>query len=139
MFNTYDTETRKTSVIYDENELATAVTDTIQYYKEMYKKVKEENKKLTDDAYVVVYKKVQDEIQSLHQRLRLSYGEFSSQKEKDRYKQFEQKHMHNRLESKANGGRAPYLIPTGTGIGVILKVVCPICGESEDITDTEVW
>lgn len=139
MFNTYDIETHKASVVYDENELATAVTDTIQYYKEMYKKVKEENKKLTDDAYAVVYKKVQDEIQSLHQQLRLSYGKFSSQKEKDRYKQFEQKHMHNRLESKANGGRAPYLIPTGTGIGTILKVVCPICGESEDITDTEVW
>ena len=47
--------------------------------------------------------------------------------------------MHNRAESKANGGRRPYLIPTGTGVGVILKVVCPICGESEDITDTEVW
>lgn len=139
MFNVYDTETLKSSVIYDENELSTAIIDTIQYYKERYNKVKEENKKLTDNAYLTVYEQVREEMDSLREQLQLSYGSFSSQKEKDRYKQFEQKHMHNRLESKANGGRAPYLIPNGTGIGTILKVVCPICGASEDITDTEAW
>ena len=132
-------ETSRSSVIYDENELSTAVMDTIQYYKEQYKRVKEENKKLTDNAYLTVYEQVREEMGSLRKQLQLSYGSFSSQKEKDRYEQFEQKHMHDRLESKANGGRAPYLIPTGTGIGTVLKVVCPICGESEDITDTEAW
>lgn len=139
MFNVYDTETLKSSVIYDEKELSTAIIDTIQYYKARYEKVKEENKKLTDNAYLTVYEQVREEMESLREQLQLSYGSFSSQKEKDRYRQFEQKHMHNRLESKANGGRAPYLIPNGTGIGTILKVVCPICGESEDITDTEAW
>lgn len=139
MFRTYDTETLKSSVVYSENELSTAVIDTIHYYKEQYHRVEEENKKLKDNAYEFVYEQLRNEMDSLREQLRLSYGSFSSQKEKDRYLQFEQRHMHMRAESKANGGRRPYLIPTGTGIGVILKVVCPICGESEDITDTEVW
>lgn len=139
MFRTYDTETLKSSVVYSENELSTAVIDTIHYYKEQYHRVEEENKKLKDNAYEFVYEQLRNEMDSLREQLRLSYGSFSSQKEKDRYLQFEQRHMHMRAESKADGGRAPYLIPTGTGIGTVLKVVCPICGESEDITDTEVW
>lgn len=139
MVYAYDTETKQSSVVYEANELATAVTDTIRYYREQYQRIAEENRKLKDDAYEFVYEQFQNEINSLREQLRLSYGSFSSQKEKDRYLQFEKRHMHMRAESKAEGGRAPYLIPTATGIGVILKVVCPICGESEDITDTEVW
>jgi hypothetical protein len=139
MFYACDTETKQSSVVYDADELATAVTDTIHYYKEQYQRIAKENRKLKDNAYAVVYEQFQNEMDSLREQLRLSYGSFSSQKEKDRYIQFEKRHMHNRTESKANGGRAPYLIPTGAGIGTILKVVCPICGESEDITDTEVW
>lgn len=139
MFYTYDTETKQYSVVYDANELATAVTDTIHYYKEQYERVAEENRKLKDNAYELVYEQLRNEMDSLREQLRLSYGSFSSQKEKDRYLQFEKKHMHMRAESKAEGGRVPYLIPTATGIGTVLKVVCPICGESEDITDTEVW
>lgn len=139
MVYTYDTETKQSFVVYEANELATAVTDTIRYYREQYQRIAEENRKLKDDAYEFVYKQFRNEMDNLREQLRLSYGSFSSQKEKDRYLQFEKRHMHDRAESKANGGRRPYLIPTGTGIGVILKVVCPICGESEDITDTEVW
>lgn len=139
MVYTYDTETKQSFVVYEANELATAVTDTIRYYREQYQRIAEENRKLKDDAYEFVYKQFQNKMDNLREQLRLSYGSFSSQKEKDRYLQFEKRHMHDRAESKANGGRRPYLIPTGTGIGVILKVVCPICGESEDITDTEVW
>lgn len=139
MIYTYDTETKQSSVVYEADELATAVTDTIRYYREQYQRIAEENRKLKDDAYEFVYKQFQNEMDNLREQLRLSYGSFSSQKEKDRYLQFEKRHMHMRAESKAEGGRMPYLIPTATGIGIILKVVCPICGESEDITDTEVW
>lgn len=28
---------------------------------------------------------------------------------------------------------------TGTGLGTIIKVTCPLCGETEDITDTSSW
>ena len=30
-------------------------------------------------------------------------------------------------------------LTTGTGIGTMLNVVYPICGESKNITDTSVW
>ncbi len=139
MFNVYDTDTDRFSKIYDEEELVAAVKDSINYYEtaaKRYKKLYEEWKK---NGMELANTELIDQIQALTEQLHLSYGFFSSQKEKDRYNLFVLKHMHNRLESKANGGKAPYLIPTGTGVGTILKVICPICGESEDITDTEVW
>lgn len=138
-FNTIDTETMKVSKIYDEKELSQLVFDSIQYYREQADHWKR--------MYLLWHKRGQeqannelkDQIHSLQERLTLSYGEFSSEKEKLAYEQFEKEHMHDRLISKYNGGRAPYLVPTGTGLGVLLKVVCPICGESKDITDVGAW
>lgn len=78
-------------------------------------------------------------ITSLQERLALSYGEFASQKEKEAYDNFNKKHMHERLLFKYNNGRIPYIIPTHVGIDTVLTVVCPICGETENITDTEAW
>lgn len=125
--------------IYDEKELSNAVFDTIKWYKDRNKEIAERNQKLHDDAEVIVRHEYEAEIARLKQRLSMSYGQFSSQKEKDAYNDFTQRHMHERLTMKIQSGKAPYLIPTGTGIGTRLKVVCPICGESEDITDSEVW
>ena len=85
MVYTYDTETKQSSIVYEANELATAVTDTIHYYREQYQRIAEENRKLKDDAYEFVYEQFQNEMNSLREQLRLSYGSFSSQKEKDRY------------------------------------------------------
>lgn len=127
------------ATVYEHNELTKMISDTIQYYEETQKRLIEKNRHLTEAAEQVVRKDYEEQINNLNERIRLSYGEFASQKEKEAYNQFEKRHMHNRLTSKYNGGRAPYLIPTGTGLGTILKVVCPICGESEDITDTEAW
>ena len=138
-FNTIDTETMKVSKIYDEKELSQLVFDSIQYYREqadhwkrMYLLWRKHGQEQANDE-------LKNEIQSLHERLNMSYGEFSSQKEKDAYKDFERRHMHERLTMKIQGGKCPYLIPTGTGIGTHLEVVCPICGEKENITDTSVW
>lgn len=128
-----------TEKIYDEKELADAVTATIHYYKTENAKLKEKNKQLHDAAEQVVRREYEKHINDLEKQLNLSYGEFSSEKEKQAYEDFTQEHMHDRLTSRYNGGRAPYLIPTGTGIGTVLKVVCPICGESKDITDTKIW
>lgn len=139
MFNVYDTDSREFTEIYTAEELRDKVFNTIQYYKERLEEVEKKNKKLTDDAYAIVYEQLQNEIKNLQERLEFSYGFFSSQKELDAYNDFTKRHIHNRLASKYNSGRAPYLIPTTTGIGTILRVVCPICGESEDITDMEVW
>ena len=138
-FHTLDTETKQYKTIYDAIELAQAVTDTIQYYQQQNQQLIEKNTKLHDDAVEIVRNEFIDKIQYLEEERKMSYGHFSSQKEKDAYHDFEKRHMHDRMTSRANGGKCPYIIPTGAGIGTILKVVCPICGEQEDITDIEVW
>ena len=120
-------------------ELTDLVHNTVKYYEEKVEKLIEKNKQLYAAAESIIRKDYEKQINSLKEQLSLSYGEFASQKEKDAYDEFEKEHMHDRLSSRYNGGRAPYLIPTGTGIGTILKVVCPICGESKDITDNSVW
>lgn len=120
-------------------ELTDLVYSTVKYYEEKVKELAEKNKQLYEDAESIVRENYEKRINNLKEQLSLSYGEFASQKEKEAYNEFEKEHMHDRLSSKYNGGRAPYLIPTGTGVGTNLKVVCPICGESKDITDTSVW
>lgn len=125
--------------IYNAKETADHIFDTITYYEESNKYLRERNKELHDNAETIVRKEYEEKIAQLEKKLQLSYGSFSSQKEKDAYNDFEQRHIHERLTMKSQSGKAPYLIPTGTGIGTHLEVVCPICGEKEDITDTEVW
>ena len=139
MFNFYDTDSQEFTEVYTAEELRDKVFDTIKYYEQKSEALHKTNQRLIDDAKAIVERGYKKEIEALKERLRLSYGEFASQKELDAYNDFTNRHMHDRLTSKYNGGRAPYLIPTGTGVGTNLKVVCPICGESEDITDTEVW
>ena len=125
--------------VYSKEELSTAITNTIEYYQHTIDALRKTNQRLIDDADAIVEECYKKDIEMLKERLSLSYGEFASQKEKEAYDKFEEEHMHDRLTSRYNGGRAPYLIPTGTGVGTNLKVVCPICGESKDITDTEAW
>lgn len=125
--------------IYNKEELTTMVHDTIEYYEEANKHIKEVNKKLKENAERIVHTEYEQRIAQLEEKLRFSYGEFATQKEKDAYDDFERRHMHMRAIMKAQGGKCPYIIPTGTGIGTNLKVVCPICGAMEDITDLEAW
>lgn len=43
---------------------------------------------------------------------------------------------------KHGGGKAlnTYIYTlTGTGIGTVISIKCPVCGEEEDITDIESW
>lgn len=125
--------------IYNEDELATKVETTVRYYRTRCEELEEELKDWRKNAATKANKELIDKIQYLEDRLSRSYGEFASEKELKAYNDFENRHIHDRLTSRYNGGRAPYLIPTGTGIGTILHVKCPICGEEEDITDNSVW
>ena len=125
--------------VYSSTELTELVHNTVKYYEKRVEELEEKNRQLYADAESIVKKDYEKQINNLQERLSLSYGEFASQKEKEAYDRFEEEHMHDRLSSRYNGGRAPYLIPTGTGVGTNLKVVCPICGESKNITDTSVW
>ena len=127
------------TTIYSSAELTELVHNTVKYYEEKVEELKKKNKQLYEDAESIVRKDYEKQINNLKEQLNLSYGKFSSQKELEAYHDFEKRHMHDRLTSRYNGGRAPYLIPTGNGIGTVLKVVCPICNESEDITDIGAW
>ena len=138
-FYSYDTASDRTAMVYSKEELSTAIIDTIEYYQNKLEVLHKTNQRLIDDAKAIVEEDYKKKIEALEERLRLSYGEFASQKELDAYNDFTNRHMHDRLASKYNGGRAPYLIPTAVGVGTHLKVVCPICGKFEDITDTEAW
>lgn len=125
--------------LYEPEEIAATVKNTINYYKERAEELEKENKEWRERALEKANQELIDEIQALQEQLSLSYLSFASPKEKDAYNDFEQHHMHNRIESKHNSGRAPYIIPYHTGFSTILKVKCPICDEVKDITDTEVW
>ena len=125
--------------IYNSKEIQQIVTDTIDYYETKTEQYKEENAQLHARAEEIVKHEYENKIIQLTNMLNMSYGHFSSDKEKEAYKKFTEEHIHDRLTSKFNSGRAPYLIPTCNGIGTTLEVVCPICGEKKDITDIEVW
>lgn len=45
---------------------------------------------------------------------------------------------HHPIPTKAGGNSYLYRL-SGTGIGTIIEITCPECGETKDITDTESW
>ena len=64
-----------------------------------------------------------------------------SPKEYEAKKAFIRKHYEEcavPLNSKIAGSTYIYEL-TGTGIGTCIKITCPICGQSEDITDIDSW
>jgi rubrerythrin len=124
---------------YSAEELAHLVQDTIDWRDWEIEGLREECKRLKEDAKKIVSQEYEKQIASLEKRLQLSYGEFNSQRELDAYNKFVNEHLIEREEHKCNGGRVPYIIPNHTGIGTIFKVKCPICGEEKDITDSEAW
>lgn len=85
-----------------------------------------------------------DEIQELkeannfimkHSLLQMTDKELAAEKA------FREKHYKKCAEkyhSKAKGNTYIYEL-TGTGIGTIIKITCPLCGETKDITDEESW
>lgn len=139
MFDYFDTDTHDFVEVYTPDELRKMVFNSMRYYERMNEELRKTNQRLIKNAQAVVENDFKKEIEALEERLRLSYGQFSSQKELDAYNDFTNRHMHDRLTSKYNGGREPYIIPHQTGLGCIKKVVCQICGESEDITDMEMF
>ena len=138
-FRVIHTDSMKSCEVFDEKELSQMVFNSIEYYKNRADRIAKDNKDLREKGLEMAEEGLKNQITRLEERLKMSYGEFASQKEKDRYEDFTKRHMHDRATSRANGGKCPYLIPTGTGIGTILHVKCPICGEEEDITDGDVW
>ena len=63
-----------------------------------------------------------------------------SDKETENRLKFIERHykLHNNGKFKAIGNTYIYSL-TGTGLGTLITIKCPICGEEEDITDTNSW
>jgi len=101
--------------------------DQVEYYK---KKLEEYNK----DSEIQKYKA---EIQELRSRSLL----LMSDKEAKAARDFRNRHYEKcalPLNSKSAGNTYIYEL-TGTGLGTCIKITCPICGQSEDITDIDSW
>lgn len=98
----------------------------VEYYK---KKLEEYNK----DSEIQKYKA---EIQELRARSLL----LMSNKEVEAERDFRTRHCQcaRLLKSKTIGNTYIYEL-SGTGLGTCIKITCPICGQSEDITDIDSW
>ena len=95
--------------------------------------------KTREEVAAAIENQYAEENKLLKEQLRFSFGQFSSEKELNAWKTFVKKHESCRLQTKHDGGKMPYIIPYGTGIGQQVTAVCQVCGAREDITDTSVW
>ena len=119
-----------------------AIQDAINAYDDLLKENEMLQEKLNNFNKDEEIQKAKDlvEYTRKHSLLQLS------DKEVNREKAFRTKHYEKHIlkidgepmPMKINGNTYIYEL-TGTGLGIIIKITCPICGESEDITDTESW
>lgn len=78
------------------------------------------------------------EIEALEDKLNHSLAIFSDL-EQERYRTFINKHyqLHNNSKYKKNDGITIHMV--GTGLGTCYTLECPVCHETEDITDVSSW
>jgi len=132
-FGVYDKE-HGARIIEDFDEAMTALKVSYDYMKErvydMQKTLHEWNK----DKEIQKLKAENDYLRR-HSLLMLS------DKEAKALKDFRDEHYKSCCGNgkyKAKGNTWIYTI-TGTGIGHIIKITCPECGQSADVTDIESW
>lgn len=125
--------------IYDADELSEMLHNTIDYYLDMARKEKNRGDMTLEEAKKQVKNEYEEENKQLKKDAELVYLRFNSYKERDAYRAFQEKHSVCRRTNRINSEKMAYLIPYGTGIGTALTVICPICGEKQDITDYNIW
>lgn len=138
-FHVYDTVTKDFNEILTAEVLSKKVYDTLNYYQKRCEMLTKANQELMDNALARADAQLKEEIKRLNERLGLCVTKLASKKELDAYNAFICEHQRCRSFSKYFQNQIPYVIQHETGVGVISKVKCPICGEERDITDTEVW
>ena len=91
---------------------------------EYYRKKYEEFRKDTE------IQMLESEIKDIRRRslLLMSEAEYSANR----------RFMNHHYEKCGNGNTFQYELH-GTGVGIAIRVKCPVCGEQEDITDTDSW
>ena len=121
------------------NELAEDVRREIISAAKNAKRWLEESQKTREEIAAEIKNEHDEENQYLKNELRYSVARLNSDKELEAWNRFVEKHEPCRLKRKIDGGKIPYITQYGTGIGICTKAHCQVCGESEDITDSEVW
>jgi len=120
-------------LLNDFSDLIQQVTESYEETKNQLDYWKQKYKEYDRDDNVSSLKEQIDDIRS---RSLLIF----SKKESERDKAFRRAHydMHECDKNKATGNTYVYTL-TGAGIGTIINITCPICGQSKDITDIESW
>ena len=139
MFYSIDTVTGETTPIYTPKELVKQLEDTLTYFQQDMMNARALANKTREEVAAEIKNQYAEENKLLKEKLRFSFGQFSSEKELNAWKTFVKKHESCRLQTKYDGGKMPYIIPHGTGIGQQVTAVCQVCGAQEDITDISVW
>lgn len=120
--------------IQDFDKAVKSLKDSYEYMKQRMEYMQQTLAEWNKDAEIQKYEK-QAEYTRRHSLLQMSDKEMLAAKA------FREKHWKEcaePLNSKIKGNTYIYEL-TGTGIGTCIKITCPICGRSEDITDIDSW
>lgn len=114
------------------DELVRIVSDTLGWYERRLGELEDEVRELREDARTKVEVEILDENRKLKDKLELSIDSLNTKKELSAYHKFRDEH-----EKRCHS--IPYTTVRWNAIGVGHTVVCPVCGEEEDITDIDGW
>lgn len=124
---------------YTPQTFAQQVQEIMEHYQARAEQAEKFAAKTRAEIDAAAEQKNQEEIKRLKNNFSLVYGMFDFPQEKERWLAFCKKHEKCRLLPKVDGGKMPYIIPYGTGIGCCYTAVCQACGEKENITYSEGW
>lgn len=124
--------------IDEPHELADKVLKSVTYYQDEMKRAKEEAAKTRKEVAAEIVNEYAAENAALKEELNFTIASVASEKELDAYIAFTEKHLPCR-NTRATGGKCPWIMQTSTGLGMVTKLKCPVCGETTDITDSSVW
>ena len=124
--------------IFDADDIAEKVRNTIGYLEAENDKLRKENKKTHEEVVAEIQNEFAKENYLLKEELKFSIAKVSSTKELEDYNLFVKEHIPCR-SSKATGGAMPIITQFATGIGTCTKLQCPVCLAEKDITDIDAW
>jgi len=124
---------------YTPQTFAQQVQEIMEHYQARAEQAEKFAAKTRAEIDAAAEQKNQEEIKRLKNNFSLVYGMFDFPQEKERWLAFCKKHEKCRLLANVDGGKMPYIIPYGTGIGCCYTAVCQACGEKENITYSEGW
>lgn len=141
MFYSTDFVTGETKKIYSPKELVKQLEDTLTYFEQNMMNSRALANKTREELRQEVKKEYENELKNLHEWQRLTLIHFNSQKEKEDYENFWNKHnkKHYGTQPRKAVLNALILHPYGSGIGCGLVIECPECHEKKDITDSTCW